>query len=165
MSVTPFFLATDLFNQCDDNPDARGAAVREQLSEHEAAIAEEARGAVDAFRVAWNTGSSAELSKVVRFPFVTLRYNGRVEIDEAPETLQPGLFEKLRDDENWDHSTFDAIEPVWVAENKVHFQVNWSRHDTVGVRYKTGEILYVVNRVDDEWRIQVRSPLWSTRLE
>lgn len=166
MTIAAVLAVTVLLSQCDDPQTPVERAEREPLgAEEAAAIAKEARGAVDAFLAAWNTGSSAALAKEVRFPFVTLRGNGRVRIDETPETFQPRYFEKLREDENWDHSTFDAIEPVWVAESKVHFKVQWSRHNVDAVRYMTGEILYVVTRVDEEWRIQVRSSLSSTRLE
>ena len=124
MTIAAVLIASVLLSQCDDNQSLPNRAARRELSAEEAAaVAAEARAAVDAFLEAWNTGSSAELAEVVGFPFVTLRGDGRVRIDGSPETFQPRYFERIRETEQWNHSTYDAIEPVWVFDNKVHFKV------------------------------------------
>lgn len=160
MTIAAVLIASVLLSQCDDNQSLPNRAARRELSAEEAAaVAAEARGAVDAFLEAWNTGSSAELAEVVGFPFVTLRGDGRVRIDGSSETFQPRYFERIRETEQWHHSTYDAIEPVWVFDNKVHFKVQWSRYNTNGERYANGEVLFVVPKVDETWRVRARSSI------
>ena len=161
MPIKTLLVASALLSQ-SNNPQT--ASTHRQFSPQEAAIAKEARAGVEAFLAAWNTGSSAELNKVVRFPFITIRQDGRVGIAQTPEEFQPRMFERLREEQHWDHSTFDSIEPVWIDREKAHFKVQWSRHNTDGARYLTGQILYVLNKVDGAWKIQVRSSLSFERL-
>ena len=164
MPIKALLVTSALLSQSDDTQSPPISSELVHLSPEEAAVAKEARAGVEAFIDAWNTGRNAELRKALHYPFITLRGTGDVEIAQTPDEFQID-FDRMRNKQQWDHSTFDAIEPVWIAPAKAHFKVQWSRHNTNGTRYVTGQILYVLTKVDGQWKIQVRSPLSFERLD
>lgn len=71
-------------------------------------------------------------------------------------------FERMRENEGWHFSSFDALEPVVVTENSVHWNVIFSRWHADGTRFWTVPALWITTKVDGEWGIQLRSLMPAT---
>ena len=121
--------------------------------------AKESRAAVDRFIKEWNTGDNGKLRKALHFPFVTVARNGEMDVAKTPDEFEID-FARMRARQNWDHSTFDKIEPILIAPEKAHYKVIWSRHNSDGKRYVTGEIVYIAAKKEGRWAIVLRSPIW-----
>ena len=124
--------------------------------------AKESRAAVDRFLKEWNTGKIENLRKTLHYPFITVGYEGKMHVAKTPEEFKIE-FDRFRTNQNWDHSTFDKIEPIFVSEDKAHYKVAWSRHNTAGRRYMAGEIVYIVTKKEGRWAFAVRSTIWHKR--
>ena len=60
--------------------------------------------------------------------------------------------------EDWDHSSWHA-EVIHESNVKVHFEVEWSRHRTDGVKYATLRSIWIVTKVDGLWGVALVSNL------
>ena len=124
--------------------------------------AKESRAAVERFVKEWNTGDNDKLRKALHFPFVTVGRNGEMNVSNTPGDFKVD-FARLRTRQNWDHSTFDEIEPIIIADDNAHYRVAWSRHNTAGRRYMTGEAVCSVTKKNGHWAFAVRSSIWYRR--
>jgi hypothetical protein len=70
-------------------------------------------------------------------------------------------FELLADAEGWHHSTLDLCVMKQSSEDKVHFEVQYSRRKADSVRYATYQSLWIVTRKEGRWGIQCRSILFT----
>lgn len=57
----------------------------------------------------------------------------------------------------WDHSVWDEIKIVQSSENKVHFQLLFSRVDATGNKYFTSPTFWAVTDQDGHWGLKFRS--------
>lgn len=116
----------------------------------------DALAALNEFIEAWNMGDNAELRKTLNYPFLTLFRPGQLEISKAPEDFTTN-FQRMRDQDNWARSTFDESKVVASADDQVHVEVTYSRHNSKGERYQTGRVYYIVTKQNEHWGMQFRS--------
>ena len=113
-------------------------------------------GALNEFIEAWNTGDNAELRKTLNYPFFTLFGPGQLDIAEEPEQFATD-FQRMRERQNWARSTFDESKILAVTDDQAHVVTTYSRHNTEGVKYQTGQVFYIVTKQDGQWGMQFRS--------
>ena len=145
-----------------NEPEKKPAMIRVPVEFDKATAAKESRAAVDRFIKEWNTGKTENLRNALHYPYVRVGYKGTMHVSLTREKLEID-FTGMRTRQNWDHSTFDKIEPIFVAEDRAHYKVSWSRHNTAGKRYMTGEAVYIVTKRDGRWALSVRSSIWRRR--
>ena len=121
----------------------------------------EARAALDEYIAAWNAADNEAIAAVSNFPRVSIGTAGEVVVRQAAEELEID-FDLLRQAEGWDHTTFDLVEAVHVAPDKVHYRVVSSRRRSDGSAYRTGPALYIVTRQNGRWGLQLQSILPPT---
>jgi hypothetical protein len=127
--------------------------------------AHESRTAIDGFLAAFNTGESTSMKKALAFPFVTYTLDGQIVVSEERERNIITDFARIKEKQSWQRSTFDKVEPVFVLPNKAHYRVTYSRHNTQGKRYATGQIIYIAVKRDGRWAVAARSPIGHKRLD
>lgn len=119
-----------------------------------------ARQALETFMDKWNTGDDEQLRTAMNFPFVTFIGGSRVIIHDTPEDSSQG-FERMRERDGWDHSSFDygSMKIFMSSAEKVHLSIDYSRIKANGERYSTGNVFYAITKKDGHWGIQMRSPV------
>lgn len=119
-----------------------------------------ALSSLDEFINAWNTADNAELRKTLNYPFFTLFRPGELDIAEEAEQFTTD-FDRMREQQNWARSTFDESKVLAVADDQVHVETTYSRYNSEGEKYQTGQVFYIVTNHDGHWGMQFRSPLPS----
>ena len=114
----------------------------------------EARRAIEAHRDALNARDLAGIRAAMHFPHARLAH-GRLQLWLSPDDF-PAPFARL-DQEGWHHSDFASITPIYVSEDKVHYDLLVSRHREDGSTYLTFRSLWIVTRGEGHWGIQFRS--------
>lgn len=115
----------------------------------------QARAAVEAFFAAFNARDDEGMRGAMNFPHVRLA-SGRVRVVEWAEDFTTP-FDRLAEAEGWHHSVLDACEVVHADNDKVHFDVTFSRYHEDGTSYATHRSLWVLTNVDGHWGVQCRS--------
>lgn len=114
-----------------------------------------ARAAVEAFFAGFNGRDNEAIRSAMNFPHVRLA-SGRVRtVERAEDFATP--FERLAEVEGWNRSTLDACELIHAGEDKVHFDVTFSRYHADGERYATHRSLWILTKLDGHWGVQARS--------
>jgi hypothetical protein len=116
-----------------------------------------ARQAVLDFFTAFNAGDVDGVSKPLNYPHVFLAGGG---VRAAPDATSPSVrpnFERMREAQGWHRSSIESLEASHVSENKVHFDLVFSRWYPDGSRYLTIPALWILTRSGDHWGIQLRS--------
>ncbi len=124
-----------------------------QQSEAEAG----ARKAIDDFFTALNARNLEAARQSLNYPHVHMVGN-ELEMWNAPSDFHID-FDALAAHEGWHHSTLDLCVMKQVSEDKVHFEVQYSRYREGTVRYATCQSLWIVTRKAGHWGIQCRSIL------
>ena len=124
---------------------------QEGLAEAEQA----AVAAVEAFYEAWSEGDIEAVRETMNYPHVSL-FPGHVEVRATPADFE-SPFERLREGQGWRRSSLDRLHVIWTRDDKVCVDVHWSRYGEDGSRYLSGNIIYLVTRVDGHWGIQFRA--------
>ena len=114
----------------------------------------EARRALDGFYEAFNAADNDALQKYCNYPHAFVGSNGSVRVIEDRWTMN---FERMREGEGWSHSTLESAEAVFVKEDKVHFQIVFSRTNTDGEKYRTMPGLWIMTRQNGQWGLTLRS--------
>lgn len=120
-----------------------------------------ARAALDQYMEAWNAGDNQGIVRASNFPRLSIGPAGQVVLRESSDEIETD-FDLLRQAEGWDHTTFDLVEAVHVAPDKVHYRVVSSRRRSDGSAYRTGPALYIVTRQNGHWGLQLQSILPPT---
>ena len=115
----------------------------------------DARSAVEAFFEGFNARDDDAMRAAMNFPHVRLA-SGRVRTVERAEDFSTP-FGRLAEIEGWDHSTLDACELIHAGEDKVHFDVTFSRYHADGEKYATHRSLWIMTKLDGRWGVQARS--------
>ena len=116
-----------------------------------------AREAMDGFMTAFNAEDADALrTRWFHFPHVRF-HSGKVTVMENPEDLR--LFVWTRKDQaaEWDHTSWDYVEPFDAGPNKVHFRVQFTRYRADGSAIGSYKSLYIVTCKSGRWAIQGRS--------
>ena len=111
--------------------------------------------AVEAFYQAWNVGDIEAVRETMNYPHVSL-FPGHVEVRATPADFE-SPFERLREAQGWHRSSLDRAHVLWNRDDKVCVDAHWSRYGEDGTRYLSGNIIYLVTRVDGHWGIQFRA--------
>lgn len=120
-----------------------------------------ARAALDQYMEAWNAGDNEAIVRASNFPRLSIGPAGQVVVRENSDEIETD-FDLLRQAEGWNHTTFDLVEAVHVAPDKVHYRVVSSRRRSDGSAYRTGPALYIVTRQNGRWGLQLQSILPPT---
>lgn len=117
-------------------------------------IAREALAAVVGFYDAFNEGDNDALQEFMTYPHVFMQRNGGLSV--IPDRWNMN-FDRMREREDWVKSTIDETEATTVFEDKVHFNLTFSRHNSDGEVYLTQKGVWVVTKKDGKWGVQLRS--------
>ena len=117
----------------------------------------EAEAVMHEFIRTFNSRDEAAWADTLLFPHVRVA-SGTVTVSptKAQFVAQTDLDEFARIN-NWSFSEWDEIEVIQAGPDKVHFKVKFSRFNPEGERYVTFDSLYVLQKVDDNWGIRLRS--------
>lgn len=115
----------------------------------------EARIALERFLEAWNSADNSALQKTVNYPHVTHAPFGLI-IANEPEQFTTD-FDELKK-KGWARSSFDKITPRQFSDQKVNFEVEYSRLNTGGEVISRGYVFYVVTKDEGHWGMQYRAP-------
>lgn len=122
---------------------------------------DEPRKVLEEFFVAFNNADNEALRKVNNYPHTFLLGNGRTIIDLEPAEFAID-FERLRESEGWGYSTLDSATAGLGSEDKVHYDIVFSRYHEDGTLYRTVPAHWIVTNKDGHWGIQFRSILPPT---
>jgi hypothetical protein len=114
----------------------------------------EARAALDRFLEAWNSADNNIIRKTVNYPYITHAPFGMV-IANEPEQFNTD-FDGLKK-QGWARSTFDKITPGQSSDQKVNFEVEYSRVNATGEVISRGYMFYVVTNNEGRWGMQYRA--------
>ncbi len=117
--------------------------------------ASQARLAIEAFFEAFNARDQEKIRDAFHFPHVRFA-SGRVAVIEKRSAFHTP-FDRLIAAEGWHHSTLDSAEVVHEGQDKVHFDVRFSRYKEDGSRYAEHRSLWILTREDGHWGVQGRS--------
>ena len=115
----------------------------------------EARAALDRFLEAWNSADNNIIRRAVNYPYITHAPFGMV-IANEPEQFNTD-FDGLKK-QGWARSTFDKITPGQFSDQKVNFEVEYSRVNATGEVISRGYMFYVVTNNEGRWGMQYRAP-------
>ncbi len=119
------------------------------------ALAEkDARQALADFFVAFNAADNDALQNYSNYPHAFVGSAGSIRIIEDRWEAN---FEAMREREGWHHSTLDSARAFIVKEDKVHFEIVFSRHNTDGEVYRTVPGLWIMTKQDGKWGLSLRS--------
>lgn len=120
---------------------------------------EGALGATGAFLDTFNACDAAGHADTLAYPHVRLA-SGTVRIwqdrDEAVPAMERGMA-ALREQAGWSHSTWDHRRVIHAGADKVHLDVQFTRHRADGSVIGVYPAVYVVIREDGRWLIAARS--------
>ncbi|TXI89289.1 MULTISPECIES: hypothetical protein [unclassified Cupriavidus] len=114
------------------------------------------RAVLDRFMEALNAHDARAMDACMHFPHVRFA-GGNVKVYEAPGSNPMDLFQKLRDEDDWRHSTWRAREVVQFNRDKAHVALSYTRFRSDGSVIGVYDSLYVLTRVEGRWGIQMRS--------
>lgn len=112
----------------------------------------------DAFLSTFNVMDAAGHAATLAYPHYRFA-SGKVRtwdsIEQATAAMEVGM-QALRES-GWDHSTWDHRNVIHVGENKVHLDMQFTRHRADGSVIGVYPAIYVVVNIDGRWLIQARS--------
>ncbi|PCI77163.1 MAG: hypothetical protein COB20_08870 [SAR86 cluster bacterium] len=115
----------------------------------------EARAALERFLAAWNSADNSAVQKTVNYPHITHSPMGLIVANEPEQFITD--FDALKQ-QSWVRSTFDKITPRQSSDQKVNFEVEYSRLNTAGEVISRGYVFYVVTNNEGHWGMQYRAP-------
>lgn len=162
--------------------DAEGQAIRENLvayiatevdgtwglqarfgvgSPLEGAAREEVAGAavakVEEYMETFNARDPAAWAATLNFPHLRIA-SGEVQVWETEEEYAAWMdFDAFADRFGWDHSAWQSIEAVQVAETAANVALTFSRYDADDRLLTTFETLYLVTFENGRWGVRARS--------
>lgn len=114
------------------------------------------REVLDRFMAALNAHDAEAMDACMHFPHVRFA-GGSVKVYEAAGSNPMDLFQKLREDDDWQYSTWRQREVVQFNCDKAHVALSYTRFRSNGSVIGVYESLYVLTRVDGRWGIQMRT--------
>jgi len=115
----------------------------------------EAKAALEYFLEAWNTADNSAIQKTLNYPHITHLTSGLNIANEAEQFITD--FDEMKQ-QGWASSTFDKITPSQSSDQKVNFEVEYSRLNTAGEVISSGYVFYVVTNNEGHWGMQYRAP-------
>jgi len=115
----------------------------------------EARQVVEKFFTAFNANDVDGFRSCMNYPHIILT-RGSVLISQEPsDFINP--IPILKAQQNWDRSLVKLLEPIHVAEDKVHFKIVFNRYRSDGTKYTVLDGIWVITNQDGHWGVQCRS--------
>lgn len=114
----------------------------------------DARQALDDFFTAFNAADNDALQRYCSYPHAFVGAEGSIRIIEDRWEMN---FDQMREGENWHHSSLDSARAFLVKEDKVHFEIVFSRHDNEGKVYRTVPGLWIMTKQNGQWGLSLRS--------
>ena len=116
---------------------------------------EKARKTIEEYIEAFNAQDVQAMIDKLNFPFSWIINNVVRPVEKASDFVSPTV--RLVEEEGWDHTELDWVEPVQVWETKAHFKLAYSRFKADGTKYMTHEALWIVTTDKNHWGIQCMS--------
>jgi hypothetical protein len=113
---------------------------------------------LDRHFAALNAGDAAALADTLHFPHHRLA-GIRMQVWERPDTYLDDFL--ARAGEGWHHSEWDFRNVIAASEDKVHFDVQFTRYRADGSSLGSYRALWVISRMDGRWAAQLRSTFAS----
>ena len=114
----------------------------------------DAHAALQGFFDAFNAADNDALQAYCSYPHAFVGGEGSIRIIEDRWEMS---FDAMRERENWQKSTLDSARAFLVKEDKVHFEIEFSRHNTDGEVYRTVPGLWIMTKQDGQWGLSLRS--------
>ncbi len=114
----------------------------------------DARQALDGFFTAFNAADNDALQKYCSYPHAFVGGEGSIRIIEDRWEMN---FEAMREREGWHHSSLDSARAFIVKEDKVHYEIVFSRHKADGTTYRTVPGLWIMTKQEGQWGLSLRS--------
>ncbi len=114
----------------------------------------DARQALDDFFVAFNAADNDALQNYSNYPHAFVGSAGSIRVIHDRWEAN---FDTMREREGWHHSSLDSARAFIVKEDKVHFEIVFSRHNTGGDVYRTVPGLWIMTKQDGTWGLSLRS--------
>lgn len=111
---------------------------------------------LDLFMDALNAHDAAAMDATMHFPHVRFA-GGQLRTYDQPGSNPMDLFQKLKAEDDWRHSTWRTRELVQFSETKAHVALSYTRFRSDGSVIGIYESLYVLTRVNGAWGLQMRS--------
>ena len=118
-----------------------------------------ARKTIEDFFKAFNNHDSEAHLQTIHFPHIRINGQGQVRINQTASDFPPlsTTLPYLSQKEGWHHSTLDSVEAIHVSEEKVHFNIQFSRYKADGSRYAVHKSLWIITQKGGKWGVQARS--------
>ncbi len=97
---------------------------------------QDAMEVIEKFFVAFNNADNESLKNLYNYPHIFLFGNGKARIAEDADGTAMD-FERLREREGWHRSALDTIKATNVSDEKVHFELIFSRYHEDGTKYSS----------------------------
>ena len=111
---------------------------------------------LDRFMDALNAHDAAAMDATMHFPHVRFA-GGQLRTYDQPGSNPMDLFQKLKAEDDWRHSTWRTRELVQFSETKAHVALSYTRFRSDSSVIGIYESLYVLTRVNGAWGLQMRS--------
>ncbi len=111
---------------------------------------------LDRFMAALNAYDAQAMDAEMHFPHVRFA-GGTIATYEKPGNNPMDLFERLKREDGWHHSAWNARTAVQRNDVKVHMAVKYTRYRADGSVIGVYESLYVLTLKDGRWGVQLRS--------
>ncbi len=111
---------------------------------------------LDRFMAALNAHDAAAMDAEMHFPHVRFA-EGKIYVYEKSGSNPMDLFERLKREDGWNHSTWNKRSIVQQSLTKVHMAVNYTRFRSDGTAIGDFDSLYILSLKDGRWGIQLRS--------
>jgi hypothetical protein len=115
-----------------------------------------ARAALDTFMDAFNAADAAAIRGTFHFPHVRLAGGNVMVFATAADYTLEGFARGVAG-QGWHHSRWDECRTIHAGPDKVHFDVQFSRHRADGSVIGSYRSIYIVVRSGGRWGIQARS--------
>ena len=106
---------------------------------------------------AFNARDPVAWAATLNYPHLRIA-SGELVVSESEEEFAERMdFDAFAERNGWDHSAWDEIEVVQVAENGVNVALTFSRYNADDEVISTFNTLYLVTHENDRWGIRARS--------
>lgn len=105
---------------------------------------------------ALNRHDASAMDALMHFPHVRIA-GGTVTVYQQAGNNPMDLFERLRKQDGWHHSAWNATKLVQSSPKKAHYAVRYTRYREDGSVIGVYDSLYVLSLLGGTWKIQSRS--------
>ena len=120
-------------------------------------VAESAIAKVEEYLAAFNARDPAAWAATLNYPHLRVASGTVREWETEGEFAEWMDFDAFAERTGWDHSRWDQIEAVQVAENGVNVALTFSRYNADDELISTFDTLYLVTNDNGSWGIRARS--------